>query len=152
VWVRSAAGPDADRLAAEARLQASLGLPGVAPVVEHGVSSGIPYVAVSAPGRPLVVDGAALDAPAALVLGAMGARILRALALAGASVPDAEPERFLHAPPASLTLADLNGARSADPNVAAAAHAGLAKALVIRLLAVAGERRVVADLEARSAT
>ena len=148
VWVRTAAAPEAERLAAEARLQASFALPGIAPVVEHGVSSGIPYVAVNGPGRPLVLDGLLLEAPAALALAATGARILRALALVGASIPDAEPERFLHATPSGLVLADLDGVRPADPASAAAAHAPLACALAVRLLVVGSERRLAVQLEA----
>src|SRR5262245_10838577 len=53
VWLRTAAASDAERLEREARLHASLALAGVAPVVEHGVASGIPYVAVRPPGPPL---------------------------------------------------------------------------------------------------
>jgi hypothetical protein len=149
VWIRSAATPDTERLAAEARLQASLVLPGVAPVVAHGVSSGIPYVAVNAPGRPLVLDRTTLDPPAAVALAATAARILRAVALACASLPDAEPERFLYAPPATLTLADLDGGRPSEPEAAAATHASLARAFAIRLLAAAGDLQLLADLEAR---
>lgn len=52
VWLRTAGAADASRLASEAELQAVLALPGVAAVVEHGVASGIPYVAVVATGRP----------------------------------------------------------------------------------------------------
>src|SRR5205823_1069516 len=95
VWVRTAARTEASRVAAEAALQKTLALPGVAPLVEHGVASGIPYVAVAGAGRPLVLEGAALELAAALALAATAARILRALALAGARLPDAEPERFL---------------------------------------------------------
>src|SRR5439155_13001303 len=58
VWLRTAAAPEAERLVAEARLQGALALPAVAPVVEHGVASAIPYVAVSGPGRPLLLDAA----------------------------------------------------------------------------------------------
>src|SRR5262249_12396093 len=56
LWLRPASAPSAEQLAGEARLQAGLGVPGVAVVVESGVASGIPYVAVSAPGRPLALD------------------------------------------------------------------------------------------------
>ncbi len=137
VWMRTAAASDAARLATEARQQADLALPAVAPVVEHGVAAGIPYVAVSAPGNPLTLDASRPFAVgAALVLAAAAARVLRALALAGVTVPDAEPERFLLAPaPAwTLTIADLDGARPADVIEAARAHAALAAGLASRLL------------------
>jgi len=57
VWVRTASTPAVERLAAEARLQIRPRAPAVAPLVEHGVASGIPYVAVIGPGRPLTLDG-----------------------------------------------------------------------------------------------
>src|SRR6185295_15934612 len=114
VWLRTAATSEATRLASEARLQGGLALPAVAPVVEHGVAAGIPYVAVSAPGQPLTLDQSRpLAAGAALLLAVAAARALRALALAGVQVPDAEPERFLLAPPSLLTIADLDGAAAA---------------------------------------
>jgi hypothetical protein len=77
----------------------------------------------------------ALDAPGALALAAAAGRVLHALALAGISLPDAALERFLHAPPAVLTLADLDGARRVDPATAAGLHATLAAALARTLLA-----------------
>jgi hypothetical protein len=134
VWVRSATAPDAERLAAEADLQRGLALPGIAPVVEHGVASGIPYVAVTAPGRPLAAETPQLDLTAGLALAGAAARALRALALAGAILPDAEPERFLAAPSSMLVLADLDGVRPAEPGTAAAAHVMLAAGLARRLL------------------
>src|SRR5207253_5383934 len=145
VWVRTAAATEAGRLAGEARLQAALALPGVAPVVEDGVASGIPYVAVSGVGRPLVIDGTALDTPVAFVLATTGARVLRALALAGAMLPDVESERFLFAPPTGLLLADLDGVPPAESVAAPSAHAPLAHRFAVRVLAAAGERGVPAD-------
>jgi hypothetical protein len=138
VWVRTAVAPDAERLASEARLQAGLGLPGVAPVVDHGVASGIPFVAVPGGGQPFAPP-ARLDAPRALSLAAEAARVLHAVALAGVAIPDAEPERFLHGPSAGATageglvLADLDGARAVEPAAALVSHRGLALAFVRRL-------------------
>jgi hypothetical protein len=167
VWMRTATASEATRLAAEACLQTGLGLPAVAPVVEHGIAAGIPYVVVSAPGQPLTLDAARpLAAGAALLLAASAARILRALALAGVKVPDVEPERFLFVPPSSLAIADLDGATAADATEAARTHAALAAALADRLLPpdtqtrLLGERAVVlraaldgpADLPALIAT
>jgi hypothetical protein len=126
VWLRTASAPDAARLAGEADIQTALAIPGVAPVVEHGVASGIPYVAVVAPGRPLEV-------PAGIDLAIAAARTLHAVALAGVRLPDAEPQRFL-CDRATLLLADLDGARRTDPADAAAQHASLAADLVRRLV------------------
>jgi hypothetical protein len=125
VWLRTAAAADAFRLAEEARLQAEAGIPGLAPLVEHGVGHGIPYVAVVASGQPLALD-VRLPSGDALVLAAGVARLLRALALAGVVLPDAEPERFVCAGNASLTLADLDGAVRGPANAAEEAHRALA--------------------------
>jgi hypothetical protein len=134
VWLRTATAPEAERLAGEARRQAGLALPGVAPVVEHGVAHGIPYVAVAGVGRPLTLD-APLAPAAALALAAAVARVLRALALAGVALPDAEPERFLGGgAETGAVLADLDGTREAAPEEASAAHAALARKVVARLL------------------
>jgi len=138
LWLRTAAAPEAERLATEAHLQAGLALPAVAPVVEQGIASGIPYVAVAGPGRPLVVDGGPFELGRGLFLAAAAARILRALALAGAALPDAAPERFLYAPPSTLVLADLDGTERRDPADAAERHAGLALALAQMLVPPVG--------------
>src|SRR5438132_1072051 len=139
VWLRTAAGPEAERLVAEARLQGALALPAVAPVVEHGVASAIPYVAVSGPGRPLLLDAAPpFELARGLLLAAAAARILRALALAGATLPDAAPERFLYAPPSTLVLADLDGVEQHAAADAAALHAPLAFTLARALVPSGG--------------
>ena len=149
VWLRSAAAPEAERLAAEARLQIALALPAVAPIVEHGVASAIPYIAVSGPGRPLVLDGApAFEVGRGLLLAAAAARILRALALAGAALPDAAPERLLYTPPSSLVLADLDGVAPRAPADAAALHAPLAVTLARALLPSAGASSLAPDFAA----
>jgi hypothetical protein len=137
VWLRSAAADEAARLASEARLQADLALPAVAPVVEQGIAAGIPYLVVSGSGQPLTIDASRpLGLRAALLLAATAARILRALALMGVALPDAEPERFLvtGAPSWTLTLADLDGAAQVDPAAAAGQHASLAVGCSRRLL------------------
>ena len=135
VWLRTAAASEAERLTLEANLQEQLALPGVAPVVEHGVASGMPYVAVSGTGRPWTI----VEPPApteALERAAHTARLLRALALAGVMLPDVEPERFLATSGggATLVLADLDAVRPADTAVAAERHGALAAALTRRLL------------------
>jgi hypothetical protein len=136
VWLRTAPATAGEAVAAEAALQASLALPGVAPVVEHGVASGIPYVAVLAPGHPMTLDeDRRRDPTTQLVLAGQAVRILRALALAGVALPDADPARFCIAGDRNptLTLADLDGARTTAPDEAAQTNASAAAALVRRL-------------------
>jgi len=155
VWVRTASSPATERLASEFRLQADLALPGIAPVVDHGVAGGIPYVAVIAPGRPLTLDGSPpLELRTALSLATAAARALRALALAGLTLPDAAPERFLHvtAPAPALVLADLDGISPAETAAAHAAHAPLAADLARQLIPATASahpaREVAATIEA----
>src|SRR5207247_9304143 len=128
----------AKRPVAVACLLCANSCPAVAPVVEHGLASAIPYCAVSGPGRPLVLDAAPpFELARGLLLAAAAARILRALALAGATLPDAAPERFLYAPPSPLVLADLDGVEQHAAADAAALHAPLAFALA-RVLVPSG--------------
>jgi hypothetical protein len=137
VWLRTAPLGDAARVAMEAALQADLALPNVAPVVEHGVASGIPYVAVLAAGQPwLLNDAHRRDDAVALTLATHVARVLHALALAGVALADAAPERFCmtndRAP--TLVLADLDGARTATRDEATVVNAISAAALACRLV------------------
>jgi len=139
VWLRTAPATDAERLAREAAVQATLALPNTAPIVEHGVASGIPYVAVVAAGQPWSLDAAAaaaLDGPTALALAAQVTRILRALALAGVALPDAEPERFCvgNERTPTLVLVDLDGAHATTREDAETVNAASAVALVRRLV------------------
>jgi len=158
VWLRCAGAHAADQLIAEAALHRSLSLPAIAPVVEHGVASGIPYLAVAGPGEPLTIAAMQrLGAGERLALAAAVARCLRMLALAGVLLPDAELERFLHIPQqrpgpgASIVLADLEGAVLAEPATAAAAHAATAVALLPRVLGAARLRPAVDEILHRSA-
>jgi hypothetical protein len=136
VWVRTASPTAAERIARETDLQRTLTIPGVALVVEHGVGSGIPYVAVAGAGQPLALDTPPALA-AALALAAAAARVLHALALQGVTLPDAEPERFLHVaePALALVLADLDGAERHDAAASFERHAVLARAFARRLVA-----------------
>jgi len=136
VWLRTAAASDADALAREAELQAGLALPGVAPVVEHGVEHGIPYVTVAVQGQPWSIDdGKPLDAGAALALAAQAARIARAVAVLGVALPDFAPERFCVTNDRNpvLTLADFAGARATSAEEAATTNAASVGVLVRRL-------------------
>jgi hypothetical protein len=133
VWVRTAGADAGERLAREAALQRTLVFPGIAPVVEDGIASGIAYVAVAGAGTPLVGDGSARPATT-LAIAAAATRVLHALACASVTLPDAAPERFLHTsdPIFTLALADLDGAATSD--VAVAHDAAVARALVTRLV------------------
>ena len=134
VWIRTAPASDGGRLATEAEVQAALRLPGVAPVVEHGAAHGSAYVAIAGAGRPLAPEPMR-SMPGALAVVAAATRILRAVALAGAALPDAAPGRFLHDPQGGgLTLADLDGATATDRSEAEGRHAGLAKSLAKALI------------------
>lgn len=137
VWLRTAPATDAERLAREAALQATLALPNTAPVVEHGVASGIPYVALTAAGQPWSLEATPPQDPTtALAFAVQAARILRALALAGVALPDAEPERFCvgndRAP--TLVLTDLAGAEATTREDAETVNTTSAAALVRRLV------------------
>lgn len=152
VWIRTAAASDAEALAREAELQAGLALPGVAPVVEHGVEHGIPYVTVLASGQPWSIDdGKPLDAHAALGLAAQVARIARALAVMGVALPDFAPERFCMTNDRSAvpTLADFAGARATTPDDAAVTNAASVGVLVRRLApavaAASGDPRALVE-------
>ena len=114
VWLRTAPIAAADQLASEAAVQAVL-----------------------AAGQPWrLTDGERPDLVTALALAAYATRLLRALALAGVALPDAEPERFCvtseRAP--FLMLADLDGARTVASAEAGTINAASAAALVRRLL------------------
>ncbi len=113
-WVRFGTAQEATRLEAEAALQTSLIVPGVAPCLGYATGpDATPYVLVAAAGRPLsnaFVRGLALHE--SLALAADGIRILNAVALGGVELPDAALWRFfVDRPGAGLRLADLDGAR-----------------------------------------
>jgi hypothetical protein len=151
VWVRTAPAAARERLDREARLQAGLALPGVAPLVEHGVAAGTPYVAVEGSGRPLALtDDRPLGAARAFALASRAARLLRAVALAGVAIPDAETQRFLHVKheDGSLVLADLDGARVTEPATAGFAHAQLAGSFLRALLPPGASERLPLDVAA----
>src|SRR5207244_11181988 len=83
-----------------------------------------------------------------LLLAAAAARILRALALARAALPDAAAERLLYAPPLTLVLADLDGVEQREPAAAAALHAPLAVALARALVPSAGAGALAPEMAA----
>jgi len=149
VWVRTASADAASRLAEEARLQLTLALPGVAPVVEHGMSGGIAYVAVAGAGQPMAADATrGMEPDVAFQFTAAVVRVLRALALAGVGLPDVAEERFLHSSqvPSHVVLADLDGARELGPASAAEQHLSLARVFAGHLLAAGVTRRLPAEI------
>ena len=113
VWVRLSSKGDRDRIAEEAKIQASILLPGIAPALGHGSAGDDSlFVALEAEGSPLDRETVLeLELPDALSLALEGVSILRALALLGFELPDAATSRFLlpaEGPP-GLCLADLDG-------------------------------------------
>jgi hypothetical protein len=124
-WARTGPPEQAGKISIEARLQAELLLPGVSPVLTHGLAKdGQVYVVIAGGGRPLA-RLPELAAFGALELASFGTRLLRALAAFGLELPDLEPTRFLELRGA-LSLADFDGARSQEPGAATIAHGALA--------------------------
>ena len=117
VWLRFAASTGRQRFDAELDLQAGACLPGVAGVVDRGSAKGKGAFAVlDVSGQRLdqrLADGdLELGYEAAVALAASGLCILRALALAGLALPDADARRFMIPAPQAwrhLVLADLSG-------------------------------------------
>ena len=115
VWLRFATARD--RFDQELTLQADACLPGVAGVLERGTVKGRGAFAVlRGEGRRLdrvLADRELrLDYDDAVALACAGLRILRALALAGLALPDADPRRFLIPDPRGwdrVVLADSSG-------------------------------------------
>src|SRR5262249_43291611 len=90
VWVRFAPAKDRERIVAEAAVQASLLVPGVAPALGHGPAADENlFVAFVAEGSPLTREAALeLDLPEALALALEAVGILRAVAALGFELPD----------------------------------------------------------------
>ena len=131
VWVRTAAAADEDALAAEAELQRTLALPGVARVVLHQADQPVALLAMAAWGQVLNAAGLPHHAGGRALVVSACLRVLHALSLAGVALPDARLERFLWHPAShSVTLADLCGARTCTPEDAAAALRGAARSLL----------------------
>jgi hypothetical protein len=131
VWVRLSPKGDRERIAEEAKVQASILLPGIAPALGHGPAGDDSiFVALEAEGslldRETVLE---LELPDALSLALEGVSILRALALLGFEIPDASTSRFLLAAdgPPGLCLADLDGIVKGEPAACAVNHGKLAR-------------------------
>jgi hypothetical protein len=118
-------------LAEEAKIQASLLLPGVAPALGHGSAEGdTHFVALAAAGTPLQREASLeLGLADALSLALEGVSILRALASLGFELPDAATSRFLWRPgtPPGLWLADLDGITQGEPAACAVQNGKIAR-------------------------
>lgn len=125
VWVRFGEETDAERFAREASIQQSIGLPGVADVLESGTTDkGVPFIAVEHGSQRLDLALATkrdLPLSTALSLALDGVRLVRALALTGVALPLGRRSRFLYTPGSHLVLADLDGATRPAPEIVAAA-------------------------------
>lgn len=133
-WARIGPPEKAGDLAAEARLQGDVLLPGVAPALAHGLGKdGTAFIFVAATGQPFL-ELRGLSLSDALAVAQEAVTTLRALAAAGIELPDVGPERFFW--DRRLTLANLADARATDPARAALAQAQWGRLLVRRLLSV----------------
>ena len=126
VVVRFAQDGQAERFAAERRLQVRACLPGVAAVL-GGQEARDGFAAYAVHGRRLdtvfAERRARLSGREALRLALAGVRILRARGLAGLVLPDALPRRFVLTGPqdwGGIVLADLEGVRALEVEQAAA--------------------------------
>jgi hypothetical protein len=141
-WLRIGTPADASRFAEEARIQREVAVAGTLPPFATGTTDdGVPWIALPPVGRPAtsLFERKRLPRRSALLIALQGAQVLHALALAGVELPDAESRRFLvedAGPTAAplLLLADLDGARRAAPDQAAARHAPHAAAWCAALL------------------
>lgn len=127
VWVRKSNASSQD----EAALQRQVAVPGVALVALHGGHHGEGFVALWAPGAPMVEGNLPRHADGALLMLAAVLRTLHAVALCGVRLPDALPTRFTgeSSRTPSVTLVDLDGAARVAPADALNHHAALWPAL-----------------------
>jgi hypothetical protein len=137
VWARLAAPGDAARLEAEADLQSSLALPGVAACLGQGAGGdATPYVVLAPGGRPLEAGLVkSLSLPDALGFAVEGVRILSAVAFSGVDLLDASLDRFVsERAPTSLRLLDMSGATIKPRDVCASRLAELVTSFCRELL------------------
>lgn len=114
VIARAGAPVDAGRLSFEAKVQAELVLPGIAPILAHGLGEdGTPYLAMPELGAPVAEALEELSLRERLAVALEGVRTLVALAERGLSLPDARLTRFGFGA-AGLVLYDLNGMQRED--------------------------------------
>ena len=145
-WVRTAVGSDGVSALEEARWQRDALVAGVAPVVLSGVGDdGVAHVAFPAMGRPAdLVLRRKPSRPLAVLVATQAAQVLASLAMAGKTLPDAAPSRFLlsEGEQPLLWLADLTGLAPAAPSEAARRHLALAVAWTEEILALVPARDV----------
>jgi hypothetical protein len=118
VWVRIGTLADVERYARTAALSAELLVPGVAPVLAHGLrQSGEPFLAVERHGRAaneVILGKAGLGARVAVDLVTEMVAILSALGAAGVRLPDARFRRFAVDEHGRLWLRDLTDAERSE--------------------------------------
>ncbi len=113
-------------LESAAQLHLRACLPGIAPVLDHGVDGDLAWVVVPpSPSRlaTLLDGGLELNLYQSSIMAADGVRILQALALAGVRLPDLEPERLqldIGGVRPQLILGDLSGATEGQTEISVA--------------------------------
>jgi hypothetical protein len=142
VWLRLGTRADLERYRETAELFASLAVPGVASLIEHGVAeSGEPYLAVPKLGRGLnevVLGRAGLALADALSIAGEIVRIVAALAELGVALPDVRYRRFSCDESGRVWLRDLGDAERVAPDAARARHTALATELCLDVLGRVG--------------
>lgn len=132
-WAWLGTAEQAKDVAARARWQAEISMPGVAPLLAHGRGPGArPFMLLAAGGQPLSPKRLGLRDALRLTRDAL--LILRGLASLGIELPDAHPTRFWSQGREGLKLMDLDGATRSDETRAMMALAEPAKTLVYALL------------------
>jgi len=148
VWLRVGTPADVERYARTAELQRSLVVPGLAPVLAHGLGAGgEPFLATERHGRPaneVILGKHGLAPRVALALAVELNAVLAALGTAGVRLPDARFRRFAVDDHGRLWLRDLAGAERAAE--AARDNALLSREVCLEVLARAERLLVPASL------
>lgn len=143
-WARTAPASAAGELVAETRLMLDLLVPGVATVLDHGLAKdGTAYVFVVGEGHALDEEHRTPRLDEALLRADTAVRTMRTLTAFGIELTDVALDRFLVSK-GGLLLADLRGARAADPAHAALTNGPLARRIATALCSSEGALR--ADL------
>ncbi len=132
-WAWLGTAEQAKEVAAQARWQAEISMPGLAPLLAHGRGPGArPFMLLAASGQPLSPKRQGLRDALRLTRDAV--LILRGLASLGVELPDAHPTRFWSQGREGLKLVDLQGATRSDETRAMMTLAEPAKQLAYALL------------------
>jgi hypothetical protein len=136
VWFFLGSKEDQEGFAESCRIQETMNIAGIAPLLAHGVAEeGVPYAAVPAttglfPLLPMIWE--TLHRSDVVAGCAEAVRILNMLARLGLAIPDAAPDRFLYKRGGTLWLADTSGLRASED--AATQNFAAAAPLVKRLV------------------